>query len=59
MGHGHSLLEDIDLKGKVCIVTGANQGMGFVTARELVRRNGHVILACRNKERGEESAKKN
>ncbi|KAL8622364.1 hypothetical protein ACOMHN_041692 [Nucella lapillus] len=42
-----------DLTGKTCIITGANAGIGFITARELARRNARIILACRNEERGE------
>ncbi|CAG8603662.1 7627_t:CDS:2 [Cetraspora pellucida] len=42
-----------DLSGKVAIVTGANTGIGIVTARELARKNAHVFVACRSKERGE------
>ncbi len=30
------------------IVTGANTGIGFVTARELARRGMHVFVACRD-----------
>ncbi|MBL4634619.1 MAG: SDR family oxidoreductase [Kofleriaceae bacterium] len=36
------------LRGKVCIVTGANTGIGRVTAMELARQGAHVFLACRN-----------
>jgi NAD(P)-dependent dehydrogenase (short-subunit alcohol dehydrogenase family) len=39
-------------KGKVAIVTGANSGIGFVTALELARKGAQVALACRNRERG-------
>jgi len=37
-----------DLANKVFIVTGANTGIGKVTAKELARRGAHVILACRS-----------
>lgn len=36
-----------DLNGKVIIITGGNTGIGKVTALEIARKNGHVILACR------------
>ncbi len=37
-----------DLAGKVFIVTGANTGIGKITAGELAARGAHVILACRS-----------
>ncbi len=36
---------------KVAIVTGANSGIGHVTARELALQGYHVFLACRSEER--------
>jgi retinol dehydrogenase-12 len=41
-----------DLKDKVCIVTGANAGIGLVTARELAMSGARVVLACRSEEKG-------
>ncbi|XP_048747816.1 retinol dehydrogenase 11-like [Ostrea edulis] len=41
------------LEGKTVIITGANTGIGFEIALHLARRNGRIILACRNSEKGE------
>jgi dehydrogenase/reductase SDR family protein 13 len=37
-----------DLANKTFIVTGANTGIGKITAKELARAGAHVILACRS-----------
>jgi NAD(P)-dependent dehydrogenase (short-subunit alcohol dehydrogenase family) len=37
----------------VCLVTGANAGLGRAIATGLARRNAHVILVCRDRARGE------
>ena len=42
----------------IAIVTGSNTGVGFETAKGLVQRGYHVILACRSKQRGEDAADK-
>ena len=41
-----------DLSGTRVIVTGATNGVGFATARALVRAGAHVILAVRNTDLG-------
>lgn len=41
-----------DLTGKVAIVTGANSGIGFEAAKALAQKGAHVVMACRNMEKG-------
>ncbi|MFN8578324.1 MAG: SDR family oxidoreductase [Candidatus Sericytochromatia bacterium] len=44
-----------NLDGKICIVTGANSGVGKVTALELAKMGAEVIMVCRNQKKGEEA----
>ena len=43
--------------GRTVIVTGANSGLGAVTARELARKGAKVIMAVRNTGKGEAAAR--
>jgi len=42
----------IDMAGKLCVVTGANSGIGKATALGLARNGAHVIMVCRSEKRG-------
>lgn len=44
------------LTGRVALITGANTGIGLVTARELAARGAHVFIACRSVEKGQAAA---
>ena len=40
--------------GRVCVVTGANAGIGKATAEGLARIGAVVVMVCRSRERGGE-----
>ena len=41
------------LAGRVVLITGANTGIGLVTARELVQRGAQLFMACRSQQAGQ------
>ncbi len=42
-----------NIHGKICVVTGANSGIGKHTAIGLAREGARVVMVCRNLEKGE------
>lgn len=45
-----------NMQGKVAIVTGANSGIGYETARALAQKGAKVIMACRSVTKANEAA---
>jgi NAD(P)-dependent dehydrogenase (short-subunit alcohol dehydrogenase family) len=43
------------MHGKTVLITGANSGIGFVTARELAKMGARILMVCRDTERGAEA----
>ena len=41
-----------DQSGRTVLVTGANTGIGYETARALAGKNARVLLACRSMDKG-------
>ena len=52
------ILHGLDLSTRVAIVTGANTGIGFETARSLALHGCQVILACRDLSKAEQAVGK-
>ncbi|MFT4974320.1 MAG: NAD(P)-dependent dehydrogenase (short-subunit alcohol dehydrogenase family) [Myxococcota bacterium] len=50
------MLLDKDLSGKVIVVTGANSGIGLVTAQQLAKQGATVVMGCRRVEAGQQAA---
>ena len=44
-----------EIKGKICVVTGSNSGIGKETALCLANMGANVVMVVRNQERGEKA----
>ncbi len=44
--------------GRVAVVTGANSGIGWQTAKALATKGAHVVLACRNPDKGRDAVER-
>ena len=47
-----------DLTGRRMVVTGANSGLGLVTARELARKGATVVMTARDETKGDEAVRR-
>jgi len=45
------------IKGKTCLITGANTGIGKETARKIAALEASVVMVCRSQEKGEVARK--
>ena len=52
------VVADLDLSGRLMIVTGANSGIGFHTARALASAGARLIFACRDSAAGAEAVER-
>jgi NAD(P)-dependent dehydrogenase (short-subunit alcohol dehydrogenase family) len=48
---------NVDMSGKVCLVTGANSGIGKATTLGLAQRGATVVMVCRDSHKGEAARK--
>jgi NAD(P)-dependent dehydrogenase (short-subunit alcohol dehydrogenase family) len=48
--------EAAPMHGRTAIVTGANAGLGYETSLAIAKAGGHVVMAVRNPQKGEEAA---
>jgi NAD(P)-dependent dehydrogenase (short-subunit alcohol dehydrogenase family) len=41
----------MDMNNKLCVITGANSGIGFETTKELARQGAFIVMVCRNEDK--------
>ncbi len=39
------------MDGKICVITGANSGIGYETAKKLAQSGAEIVMVCRNQEK--------
>jgi NAD(P)-dependent dehydrogenase (short-subunit alcohol dehydrogenase family) len=50
-----SINKFMQMKNRICLITGANSGIGKITARELAKQGMTILMVVRNKEKGEQA----
>jgi NAD(P)-dependent dehydrogenase (short-subunit alcohol dehydrogenase family) len=53
VGEGWTVAEMPSQAGRRALITGGNSGIGYHAALELARKGAHVLLACRDKAKGD------
>ncbi len=43
------------MRGRTCVITGANAGLGYESTRALAHQGGEIVMICRSGERGEKA----
>ena len=43
----------MDMLNKLCVITGANSGIGFETAKALAQNGAYIVMVCRNEDKAE------
>lgn len=46
------------MNNKLCIITGANAGIGFKTAKALAQKGAYLVMICRDEDKAEEARSK-
>ncbi len=47
----------MDMTNKLCVITGANSGIGFETAASLAAKGAYIVMVCRNEDKAIQAKK--
>jgi len=45
----------MEMNNKLCVITGANSGIGFETAKALAKKGAYIVMVCRNEDKAIEA----
>ena len=46
-------MSSVSMSGRVCVVTGANSGLGLATSKALGKMGATLVMVCRSRDKGE------